>query len=382
MKGLRLLMIIAMTGILIVPGGVFANHADTPTSGDDFLVGHAADKDKINAQAGNDKLFGETNAEIEAGQGKADDLKGGEGDDEVDGGPGEDKISGGAGNDFLVGDADNDLIDGGMGNDILFGGQNSGNPNDFELLDGGAGVDSLYGGGGRDHLKGGAENDHLFGGPGDDEISGSGGDDIIEGGLGDDILFAGDGADSVFGDRGDDQLVSTAAGGNTLDGGPGNDTCYSDGGDTILNCTQEPLANAPSPAVPGGGKGKGGGQEAPPDAIDDLTADATGLTEVTLNWTEPPDNSSTITDYLIEHSTDGGTIFAVLADGVDPNPTFVHSAASTNTLNTYRVSAINAEGTGPVSNLASATPGAPDAIDDLLASITGPTEVTLNWSAQ
>ncbi len=92
---------------------------DSPTSGDDIIVGYFSD-DRLSGLAGNDTLRGA------------------------------------AGNDTLMGDAGADTLDGGSGNDTLVGG--TGN----DLLGGGAGDDSLTGGRGVDQLTGGSGADTFL----------------------------------------------------------------------------------------------------------------------------------------------------------------------------------------------------------------------------
>jgi len=228
-----------MTLVLIVPGGVFANHTGNPTNGDDVLEGHLG-KDKINARGGNDFVAGENFDDINNNIGGDDNLKGGADHDELDGGPGNDSLQGGAGDDVVVGDDGVDEVDGGMENDLLFGG------NGADTMDGGTGDDDVYGNGGNDSIKGGSGNDNLVGGSGDDSINGSGDDDNIDGGLGDDRLFAGSDDDFMFGDRGNDLLIGNLLVGiNTFDCGEGDegpngigilqgDVVWWDGGDDAL----------------------------------------------------------------------------------------------------------------------------------------------------
>lgn len=86
---------------------------------------------------------------------------------------GDDKVYGGKGNDHLDGGKGNDLLDGGQGNDWL--------TDEY-------GRNSLFGGVGNDSMRGGGENDLLDGGKGNDLIFGNGGDDIASGGRGSDAF--------------------------------------------------------------------------------------------------------------------------------------------------------------------------------------------------
>jgi Ca2+-binding RTX toxin-like protein len=89
-------------------------------------------------------------------------------------------LEGGAGNDTLIGRGGNDTLKGFDGNDTLNGGNND---------------DSLEGGAGLDTLRGGAGNDTLNGGSGNDILAGSAGNDTLRGGLGNDTLNGNNGSD-------------------------------------------------------------------------------------------------------------------------------------------------------------------------------------------
>ncbi|MEH6644767.1 calcium-binding protein [Sulfitobacter sp.] len=144
-------------------------------------------------------------------------------------------VDGGNGNDTIILDGWNGNevhfdIRGGAGNDSISFINNttpSGVSAKFNLLDGGAGSDTIIGSSG---------NDLVIGGAGDDEVSGGGGDDLV---LGDQASIlenvvsskatATDGRDTVSGGAGEDILIG---GGNsdTLDGGTGHDLLLGDGG--------------------------------------------------------------------------------------------------------------------------------------------------------
>jgi len=119
---------------------------DSPTSGDDNIVGTAADET----------------------------IKGLDGNDHLKGRGGDDIVRGGKGSDIVEGNRGNDVVRGGAGQDQVFGG---------------AGDDQLFGGRGHDFLEGGRGNDILNGGRGNDILSGGTGHDIINGGKGYDTVF-------------------------------------------------------------------------------------------------------------------------------------------------------------------------------------------------
>jgi Ca2+-binding RTX toxin-like protein len=91
-----------------------------------------------------------------------------------------------------------------------------------------AGVDNpLSGGGGRDSLSGGPLNDLIDGGAGPDTLLGNGLSDLLRGGPSRDSLVGGTGPDALYGGGGPDRL----------DGGPARDLCNGGGGADIgLSC--------------------------------------------------------------------------------------------------------------------------------------------------
>ncbi|WP_187431395.1 hypothetical protein ROLI_045290 (plasmid) [Roseobacter fucihabitans] len=80
--------------------------------------------------------------------------------------------------------------------------------------------------------------------------------------------------------------------------------------------------------------------------------------EITLTWTAPnEDGGAPITDYQIER--DGGSGFALIADGPGTGTTFTDSGLVNGTAYTYRLRAVNSTGPGPASATATTTPIAP-----------------------
>ena len=120
-----------------------------------------------------------------------------------------------------------------------------------------------------------------------------------------------------------------------------------------------------------------------PDAPTDLTATATDSTRIDLSWTAPTDTGGAdISGYRIEVSSDGGSSFTnLVADTGSTATTYAHTGLPAGTTRHYRVSAINAVGTGTPSNVADATtPTVPDAPTNLRAT-TGNGQVVLMWDA-
>jgi Ca2+-binding RTX toxin-like protein len=96
-----------------------------------------------------------------------------------------DVIEGGAGNDTITAGAGSDTVHGGAGRDLV----NAGSGND--VIDGGTDIDKLYGDDGNDMMAGGEGNDYLFGLNGADVLTGGAGNDYLHGGNGSDtFIFA------------------------------------------------------------------------------------------------------------------------------------------------------------------------------------------------
>ena len=95
-----------------------------------------------------------------------------------------------------------------------------------------------------------------------------------------------------------------------------------------------------------------------PTAPRDLNATAVGDTRINLSWDAPSsDGGSAITGYRIEVSTNGNSWTTRVANTT--SRTYSHTGLSAGDTRHYRVSAINASGTGPHSNVARATTGLP-----------------------
>lgn len=308
--------------------------------GTDTLI----DIEGVHTGSRSDTIFGSADADIVYSSGGSDFVTVGGGDDQVFGGWGDDTIIGGAGNDLLEGARGEDTIDGGSGTDTASFGQTALHTRtDYDLLDApiidsfasfdidlgagtaevtdadhayyigeidtlvsieniiaydgndnvvgsgfanvietGAGNDTLDGGTGNDTLNGGADVDTLIyatntaavvdlaagtssgalgndtlidienvkSGAGDDQITGDdgdnrfdsfGGDDTLIGLGGDDIMFAGTGNDTLLGGDGDDSLygmwdddrIRGGAGDDLIVGGTGNDVLIWGHGDAV-----------------------------------------------------------------------------------------------------------------------------------------------------
>ena len=249
---------------------------DTPTSGNDVIIGTAAN-DRISGGDGDDVICGGSGDDTINGGTGNDLILDGPDDDTVNAGPGNDTIegfglfyfrnicsqpetySGGGGNDTITGVARNPHVDeladcpavaplrvnGGGGADTI---TIAGGP---FLINGGSGKDTLNGfnssagvingGSGRDTIagaataNGGSGSDTISGTGGIDVLSGGKGDDIINGGRGDDIINGGAGKDDLNGGSGADVLAGDGAR-DSLDGGAGSDVCIDARGTTFERC--------------------------------------------------------------------------------------------------------------------------------------------------
>ena len=172
------------------------------TSGGNDLLGDVDRSLFINTGAGNDSVDIDEQCTVVTGLGN-DSVLGSQFADVIDTGAGQDTVSAQEGDDF---------VDAGAGDDLVFG------------L---AGEDTILGGQGNNTLDGGTGDDSIFAGAGNDSIDSGDGDDTIGAGDGANTVFAGFGFDSVVTGSGND-LIRTASGpedeDDTVRSGAGNDT--------------------------------------------------------------------------------------------------------------------------------------------------------------
>lgn len=252
-----------------LPGTVYLDRGDTPTNGDDVIIGTdngevisaamgddticgGGGNDTINGGPGDDAVFGQAGDDTLFGLDGNDELNGGEGNDfivgfdgadTIDAGPGLDTVHAGPGNDSVLGGAGIDLLSGGAGNDTIHGGDGD------DVIHGLDGSDAMHGDAGNDFITGGSESDLATGGDGDDQIFGLAGGDDLQGEGGNDLLYGGDGADDInggadddfaWGNGGNDTIVDPSGenvfngggGDDTITGGTGTDTIYGDGAES------------------------------------------------------------------------------------------------------------------------------------------------------
>ncbi len=104
-----------------------------------------------------------------------------------------DNIQANDGDDYLYGGLAGDVCDGGPGDDFIYGEEGG------DTLEGNAGKDTIEGGPGNDTIRGGDGDDELYGGAGDDRVGGGVDNDVIDGGTGGDVM-CGDGESGGYGD--------------------------------------------------------------------------------------------------------------------------------------------------------------------------------------
>jgi hypothetical protein len=128
-----------------------------------------------------------------------------------------------------------------------------------------------------------------------------------------------------------------------------------------------------------------------PDAPTDLkaavaTSGSVGSGQVKLTWSAPAANGgAAISDYLIEQ-TDDGIHWATLNDGVRTATVFTVSGLANGRAHGFRVSAVNAVGTGSYVQVTATPVGRPDVPGGLTATVApaggvGTGQVRLSWTA-
>ena len=132
----------------------------------------------------------------------------------------------------------------------------------------------------------------------------------------------------------------------------------------VANTSYQVQVRATNPEGNGGWSSSVSGTTgAPPDTVPGaptgLEATASGQTQINLSWNGPAnDGGSPVTGYRIEVSPNGSSNWSDhVADTGSADTTYSHTGLPASTTRHYRVSAINSVGTGPASNVASATTG-------------------------
>ena len=106
----------------------------------------------------------------------------------------------------------------------------------------------------------------------------------------------------------------------------------------------------------------------------------TGNGQIALSWIAPANGGSAITDYLVELSTNSGGAWTTVNDGVSSATSTTVTGLANGTSYVFRVSAINAIGTGaPSSASAALVPGTTPAAPAAPTGTTGDGQVVLSW---
>ena len=138
-------------------------------------------------------------------------------------------------------------------------------------------------------------------------------------------------------------------------------------------------AGTGNPSAVAGATTQGEGVPGPPTGV---VAVAEGAGRINLSWTEPA--ATAATGYRIEMSSNGGVTWTdLVANTGSTGTTYAHTGLSSGTTLHYRVSAINAAGTGPPSIVTSATTGATVATapTNVTARAIGTSRIDLFWMA-
>jgi hypothetical protein len=94
-------------------------------------------------------------------------------------------------------------------------------------------------------------------------------------------------------------------------------------------------------------------------------AGTAGSAQVALTWTVPAsDGGNAISDYTIEYSSTAGVVYSWFNDGTSTALSATVTGLTNGTAYTFRVSAVNSSGTGPVSATAAVTPFVVHAAND------------------
>lgn len=105
-----------------------------------------------------------------------------------------------------------------------------------------------------------------------------------------------------------------------------------------------------------------------------------GNTQVTLSWTASAATAASITDWIVQYSTNNST-WTTFSDGVSTSTSATVTGLTNGTLYYFRVAGINAATTGTYSSSGLGTPRTiPDA--PIFTTLTpGITQVVVSWSA-
>jgi len=107
-----------------------------------------------------------------------------------------------------------------------------------------------------------------------------------------------------------------------------------------------------------------------------------GNTQVALTWAAPSSNAgSSITDYRVEYSSNGGGSWTVFNDGVSTTTSATVTGLVNGTSYTFRVAALNSQGTGSYATFTAATPFSVPGAPTTVTFTAGNSQATVSWTA-
>lgn len=110
------------------------------------------------------------------------------------------------------------------------------------------------------------------------------------------------------------------------------------------------------------------------------TVASTGNTQIGLSWTIHPTGASSVTDWLVQYSTNNST-WTTFNDGVSTATSVTVTGLTNGTLYYFRVAPINPATMGAFGNSASATPRTTPSVPIITTLTPGNTQVVVAWSA-
>jgi len=110
------------------------------------------------------------------------------------------------------------------------------------------------------------------------------------------------------------------------------------------------------------------------------TVASTGSTQIGLSWTIHPTGASSVTDWLVQYSTNNST-WTTFNDGVSTTTSVTVTGLTNGTLYYFRVAPINPATMGAFGNSASATPRTTPNAPIITTLTPGNTQVAVAWSA-
>ena len=121
-------------------------------------------------------------------------------------------------------------------------------------------------------------------------------------------------------------------------------------------------------------------------AVSGVPGVATGLTatrgnaQVALSWTAPVTNGSAITNYVIEYKPTSGSSWSTFVHAASTATSIIVTGLTNGTSYDFRVSAVNGNGTGVASSIATATPATTAGAPTGLSATIGSGQAALTWS--